>query len=158
MANKTKLNESFDPKKIRRQTVWGAVAAGVISLIFVAGTFTTAIKLFPYTTTLPETFTQGSAVHQVNWGTLGDISSLATLSLVLGGLVFAFIDYVQNAIQRKREDSEASFNIYKEVYEQLMNPEAMAARRWVILNLPTLEEAGNDEKVWLERVTMLINQ
>lgn len=158
MVNKTKLTESFDPKKIRTQTTFGAIMAGVVSLAFVALTFWTVIQLFPYTATLPTTLVEGETVRQINWSVLDGIASLATLSLVLGGLVFAFIDYVQNAVQRKREDAEASFNIYKQVYDQLMNPEAMAARRWVILNLPTLEDAGNDKKVWLERVKAQVNQ
>jgi len=158
MKNRINPSESFNPKKIRtRTTVW-AFIAGVVSLIFVVFVFWLSLRLFPYTSILPNTMGSGENVKQVNWDILDGIASLATMSLVAGGVVFAFIDYVQNAIQRKREDAKASFELYKEVYNQLMNPEALAARRWIIINLPTLEKAGNDKKKLLELINAQLNK
>jgi hypothetical protein len=76
---------------------------------------------------------------------------------VIGGLAFAFTEYVQTTIQQRRESAEASFNIYKEVYDKLMNPEATAARRWIILNLPTRQN-GEDDGAWLKRTTAALNE
>lgn len=91
------------------------------------------------------------------WDALGSITSLATFALLMGGLVFAFIDYTQNAVQRKREASEASFNMYKEVYDRLMSTDSIAARRWVIVNLPTRNEM-KDEQAWFECVKNMVNE
>lgn len=150
--------KSYNPQKIRTRTTIGAVMAGIVSLAFVAGTFWYGLKLFPYTSILPSTFGLNENTKEVNWSILDGIAGLATVSLVMGGIVFALIDYVQNAVQRKREDAETSFNIYKEIYDRLMNPEALAARRWVILNLPTIDELQNDKKAWLERVHLQVNK
>ena len=38
-----------------------------------------------------------------------------------------------------------------------MSQEAMTARRWIILNLPTLDEAGNDKDTWLAQTKALIS-
>ncbi len=157
MGNKINLAENFNPKRIRNRTTLWAFIAGVIALMFVILTFWLSLYFFPLTTLMPDTYKVGdNGAKQIRWDTLDGIASLATFSLVLGGVVFAFIDYVQNAIQRKREDAEASFDIYKEVYDRLVNPEALAARRWIILNLPTIEEMGNDKKAWLKRVNIQV--
>ena len=150
--------ESFNPEKIRAKTTRGIIGMGIVSLMFSIAVFLLGLVLFPLTSTLPDSVGVGAHARQINWNMLEGIASLATLSLVVGGLVFAFIDYVQNAIQRKRDDAEASFNIYKEVYDRLMNSEALAARRWVILNLPTLEDVGSDKKIWLDSINIQVNK
>lgn len=94
----------------------------------------------------------------ISWGTLGSLTSLATFALVMGGLVFAFVDYIQNAVQRKREASQASFNMYKVVYDRLMNPDSIAARRWAIVNLPTLEKMNNDQEAWFACIKGAIDE
>lgn len=149
MAKKLSVTEGFDPKKIRTRTTVGAGAAGIISLLFVAITFLLGLLLFPSVPGLPIARPFGGGGQPVNWS-MGDITSLATFSLVVGGLLFGLINYIQNAVQRKRDDAQASFNIYQEMYSRLMNPDALEARRWVIVNLPTLEEAGNDKEAWLK--------
>jgi len=150
--------ESFNPEKIRAKTTRGIIGMGIVSLMFSIAVFLLGLVLFPLTSTLPDSVGAGANARQINWNMLEGIASLATLSLVVGGVVFAFIDYVQNAIQRKRDDAEASFNIYKEVYDRLMNPEALAARRWVIVNLPTLEDVGSDKKIWLDSINIQVNK
>jgi hypothetical protein len=156
MAKKLSVTEGFDPKKIRNRTTISAISAGLIALLFVVVTFLAGLYLFPSAPGLPNARPLGGA-QPANWS-MGDITSLATFSLVVGGLLFGFINYVQNAVQRKRDDAEASFNIYQEMYSRLMNSEALEARRWVIVNLPTLEEMGNDRDAWLKHVTNKINR
>ena len=150
--------ESYNPKKIRTSIILWVIVAGLISLMFSVSAFLFSLRLFPLTSTLPETVGIGETAKQINWSMLDGIASLITMSLFIGGITFAFLEYVQTAIQRKRESAEAAFSIYKELYDRLMKPEALAARRWVILNLPSLEEVGNDKQVWLKLVTTEINK
>lgn len=145
--------EGFNPKRIRLRTTLVALAAGVVALLFGIAAFLFFLYLFPFVTRLPETY----QTKEINWSLLGGITSLATFALFFGGVLFALFDYVQNAIQKKREDAEASFNIYKEIFDRLMNPEALEARRWVIENLHTLEEMNNDKEAWRDHIRTQIN-
>jgi len=158
MSANQKLAEGFNPHRIRNQTRLAAFRGGFIALVVSIIFFVLSLYIFRYTSLLPDTNQVGESAKQIKWDILDGIASLATFSLVVGGIVFAFIDHIQNAVQRKREEAQASFNIYKEVCDRLMNPEALAARRWVILNLPILEDVGNDKKVWLDRVNTQVNK
>jgi hypothetical protein len=158
MTRKTSLGgEGFNPGKIRTRTTLAAVLAGIIALLFGILTIWLSLHYYPQIM-LPEEYPSGGTPRQIDWSHLGDLTSLATFALIVGGVVFAFINYVQNAVQRKREEAETSFGIYMEMYNRLMNPAAMEARRWVIVNLPTLEEMGNDEKAWLAQIQAKINE
>lgn len=148
----------FNPKKIRTRTTLEAVLAGIIAFLFIILAFQASLYFYPRIIILPDTLPSGNTTQSIDWSYLGDITSLATFALIVGGLVFAFINYVQNAIQRKREEAEASFGVYIEMYNRLMNPAAMEARRWVIENLHTLEEMDNDEKAWREHLHAKINE
>lgn len=148
MDTKMTPRESFDPRKIQRNTTLGAIGVGLLSFACVGLTFLCGIGLFA----LISVFESGNSARSIDWNGLGGMASLATLAFVVGGLTFALIDYVQNAVQRKRDDAETSFNIYCKVYDRLMNPRDLEARRWIISNLPTLDDMGKDEKKWLECV------
>ena len=150
--------ESFNPKKIQWKTTREAIGVGCFSFICVAATCLCGLASFPLTSLLPKSFGSGENIRIIEWGGLDGMASLATVSFIVGGLAFALIDYVRNAVQRKREDAEASFNIYKEVYDRLMDPKAVEARRWIILNLPTFEEAGKDRNKWLECINVEISK
>lgn len=116
-----------------------------------------SLYIFRYTTLLPDINQIGESSERIKWDTLDGIASLATLSVVVGGVVFAFIDYIKNVLQRKREEAQASFKIYTEVYDRLMNPASIAARRWVIQNLPILDDVGNDKDLWLTKINFQVN-
>jgi hypothetical protein len=147
----------FNPKQIERETKNRLLRTSVISLIIVSATLLFSIFLFPRATFLQPTAETGEPLNRVDWSLLEGLASLVTVSLVLGGLAFAFTEYVQTTIQQKRESAEASFNIYKEVYEKLMNPAATNARRWIILNLPVREKEEADQS-WLQRTTAILNE
>jgi hypothetical protein len=147
----------FDPKLIEIETRNRLLRTGVISLAIVVFTLILVMLSFPrFITSLRATVTAGEAERAVDWGLLEGLASLATVSLVLGGIAFAFTEYIQTTVQQRRESAEASFNIYKEVYEKLMNPEATAARRWLILNLP-VRQPGEDDRSFLQRTTAALN-
>ena len=157
MTDKDSLN-SFDPRRIKQETPrrlirTGAISAGVAGLTFLA-----VLWLFRLTALLPTVLGSGAAARRVDWGLLEGVASVITLSLVTGGLAFAFVEYIQDATQRAREHAVASFGIYKEVFDRLMNPQDTAARRWIIQTLPSLEQMNGDQDVWLSRVNALLDE
>jgi hypothetical protein len=158
MDTKVNLAEGYNPNRIRSRATSRAILAGVVAFAFVLLTFWLTIALFPFTIALPETYSVGEYTGRINWEILDGIASVATFSIVVGGVVFAFINYVQSAVQRGREEAQASFNMYREIYDRLMDPEAVAARRWVLINIPILEELGNNKKAWLGQVNVKLNK
>ncbi len=158
MLKRRRSREGFSPLRIRIFTMLLAVVPVLFAMATTFIVFKYGLEYFPRTTLLPTEFQVGPEAKEIHWDFLGSITSLATLALILGGLVFAFIDYVQGAVQRKREESESSFNMYKEMYDRLMNPASIEARRWVIVNLPTLEKMNNDRDAWLATVKSKINE
>ena len=144
----------FDPKQIERNTKTRLWRTGVFSiLVFIIVLLLILLVLFPLTTYLPNK----TGTKEINWNLLEGIASLVTVALVIGGLAFAFFEYIQTAIQQSRESAETSFNMYKDIYYKLMNPEAVEARRWIILNLPTRQERENDQ-AWLERTISALDE
>ena len=141
MNKELTASEGFNPGRIQAQIRWELLAFGAISFLLSIVVFLLSVRFFPFASRLTGTISTGTNATP-DWGMLGSITSLITMSIFFGGVVFAFLEYVQTAVQRKRENAEASFNIYKELYDRLMNTDALEARRWIILNLPTLEDAG----------------
>jgi hypothetical protein len=125
MFKKLKYKEGFSPLRIRIFTMLLAVVPVFFAAATTYAVFKYGLEYFPRTTLLPTEFQIGQEAREIQWDFLGSITSLATLALILGGLVFALIDYVQGAVQRKREESESSFNMYKEMYDRLMNDESI---------------------------------
>ena len=141
------FSNPFDPKQIEQKTKARLLRTSLISLIVFFAVLLLILRfLFPLTTYLPDSNPGG----EINWPLLEGIASLITVSLVIGGLAFAFIEYVQTAVQQSRENAETSFNMYKEIYYKLMTSEAVEARRWIILNLPTKQD-HEDDQAWLRR-------
>lgn len=155
---RTNCQDRFDPAQVSKRVSYTLLGAGAASIVIVVLAFVAALWLFPLTTRLPKTAGSGELGPEIPWGLLEGIASLATLCLVIGGLVFAFIEYRRNAIHESRESAQSSFNIYKEMYDRLTNPEATAARRWIIQNLPTLEQMGGDQEAWLAHTQELLDQ
>jgi hypothetical protein len=155
--HKTNDQERFDPAQVKKKVSATLLRAGAISILIIVGVFVGAILLFPLTRFLPDAAGSGDLAQRVDWGLLEGITGLATLCLVIGGLVFAYIEYRRSAIQESRESAQSSFHIYQEMYDKLTDTEATGARRWIILNLPTLEDMGGDRDAWLARTTELLN-
>jgi len=153
----TNSPDRFDPVQIRHRVTGTLLWAGAISCAIVVGVFLAALLLFPLTRYLPETVVSGEHVQELDWTLLDGITSLTTLCLVIGGVVFAFIEYRRSEIQDSRTRAQSSFNIYKEMYDKLNCPQAIASRRWILQNLPTLEQIGNDKDAWLARTKELLD-
>ena len=150
--------DRFDPRQVGKKVSYTLLWAGLGSVAIVIVAFLGALWLFRFTPRLPETVGSGELAQRIEWSRLEGLTSLATLCLVIGGLVFAFIEYRRSAIQESRESAQSSFNIYKEMYDKLTNPEATASRRWIIENLPTLEQVGGNEEAWLARTQELLDR
>ena len=154
MDDKSKYTQSYNPEKIRRASARRTLWLGLLSLGVVALTFWLGLTLFPLSTQLPDKI----GAKSIDWNMLGSLTSLLTTALILGGLVFAFVENLQNASQRELERAVSSYNIYKDVFERFMSPEAQADRRWIILNLPTLAELGGDQQAWLTQISARLNE
>jgi hypothetical protein len=152
-----KSQDRFDPTQTQRKITRTLLLASAISGVIVVGVFAAALLLFPLTGYLPQTVGSGKRAQEIDWGLLEGITGLATLCLVIGGLVFAFIEYRRSEIQDSRARAQSSFSIYKEMYDKLTDPEAIASRRWIIQNLPTLEQMGNNPDAWLAHTKELLD-
>jgi hypothetical protein len=145
----TPSSNSFSPsqvkKRVRRTLLW----AGLLSAAIAIGAFLGALKLFPRIQFLPGAPGAVETDTRVPWELLEGFAGLATLCLVIGGLVFAYIEYRRSAIHDSRESALSSFNIYKEMYDRLTCPEDTQARRWIMENLRTLDDMGGDQAKWL---------
>jgi hypothetical protein len=128
----------------------------LISLFLTVSVFVVVIRYFPKW--VPNLM-HAETAKSIDWGFYEGIASVITLSFIIGGLGFALFNYIQKEIEKrqreiekKREDARASFELYKEVQDVLMKSEGIEARRWIILNLPTLREWEGDKESWLNHV------
>jgi hypothetical protein len=128
-----------------------------ISAAFVLGSFVLLLGLFWATRWLPGAASDDPGCAP-NWGLLEGFTSLTTLCLLIGGFAFTFQEIHRSAEQYRRERAHASYTIYKEMYDKLTAPEATAARRWILQNLPALEDVGGDRDAWLARTKALLDQ
>lgn len=149
MDKKLKYGTRYDPDTIKRETTWRVLRLGLFSLGVVALVFWLGLALFPLSARLPASTQTASGERPLDWGNLDSVTGLLTTALVLGGLVFAFMDHIQNAVEKKQQNAQASYNIFKDVFERMMSPSAQASRRWIIQNIPTLQHSGLERAAWL---------
>ena len=90
--------ERFDPQLISWKTSRRLLINGLVALVVSIAIIAVGLYLFPLTASLPT---------HVEWGLLEGIASLATLAIIIGGLVFAYAEHTQNAVQRGRESAQA---------------------------------------------------
>ncbi len=147
----------FDPKQIRHETIKRIFLTGLISLLIFCISLVLIFSLFPFTTSFPAIKELTETAEVVSWVSLEGVASALSLSLIIAGLAFAFIEHFPRAIQQRREGAVACFEIYKEVYDRLTDPEALVTRRWIITNIKTPEEMGSDKQSWLEHCRHQLN-
>jgi len=153
---KQTMLDRYDPRQIRRETARRLLWAGLASLVVAGLAFVAVFALFPRTAFLPQQVGQGESARPVHWEMLSGVTGVITLSLLAGGLVFSLVEYFTNEIQQRREAALASFEIYKQVFDRLMEPEAVAARRWVLQHIPLLSDA-EDKQAWLARCQKILD-
>lgn len=94
-----------------------------------------------------------------DWGMLDGFTGVISLSLLVGGLVFAAIEYIGSEETKqaekeaeKREKAKLSYEIYKAIFEKLTDPEQEAARRWILSNIEIKKE-DEDIAAWYKRTS-----
>ena len=157
MAKKN-YQEKFDPLLIGRQTRLRLSMNGFVAMVVAIGIVAGGLYLFPLTAQIPPSSPMGGESGLPDWNLMEGLASLTTLAIVIGGVVFAYFEHTQNAIQRGRESALASFNLYKEIDQRLNDPQAIIARRWIIENVPTLAQSGNEADAWLEKVKQILDK
>jgi flagellar basal body-associated protein FliL len=97
-----------------------------------------------------------------NWNLLEGFTSVISLSLLAGGLVFAVSEYInaENAklaekIAEERENAKISYEIYNAIYVKLTDPGQEAARRWILSNI-SIKEDEEDLAKWYEKTHAVI--
>jgi hypothetical protein len=123
----------FNPGRTPISMIVRLVAYGLISLSITAALSAVAVLVFPLTGELKD------MPATVQWSLLEGFASLITLALVIGGAVFVFLEHIHNQVQEKRENAIACFDVYKVLFDTLMNSEDTASRRWILQNMPVLK-------------------
>ncbi|MBN1967154.1 MAG: hypothetical protein JW910_21045 [Anaerolineae bacterium] len=135
MAGQRKQEALYHPTHFKRRLSLRLAGSLVVSAAVVVIVFLVGVSIFPslYRWANP-------AAAEVDWGTLEGITSLITLALAAGGGLFILGEYFATAVQRRQQQAEAWFNIYKELSERLTNPTDTAARRWIIHHIDPPDE------------------
>jgi len=92
-----------------------------------------------------------------DWNLLEGYASVISIALLVGGLTFAFVEYIgaENAkhhekLVEEREKAKLSYEIYQAIFEKLTAPEQEAARRWILSNIKVKRD-GEDIAAWYEQ-------
>ncbi len=86
---------------------------------------------------------------------LEGVSGLATVALVVGGLIFTFVEYSKSEVDEERKNAETRFNLYQGIFDRLMSLGEIEARRWIIKNIPLYDPEQSKEE-WVSQVRGII--
>lgn len=78
-----------------------------------------------------------------------EIAALIGSSLLVGGVIFAGAEYIENDAERQRAAREQHRQEFILLVERLMNQEAIETRRWVFTNI-TPAPAQGDRQAWFD--------
>lgn len=116
---------------------------GLISIAFaLAGYLFIVYVLFP-------AFTKNVSGIK-SWDLFDTFTSVASLSLFVGGFAFALAEYSDKERAKQAEKSKLSYDIYRAIFEKLTDPEQEAARRWILSNI-TIKKDNEDIVTWYEQ-------
>lgn len=79
-----------------------------------------------------------SIFSNIEWNVLEGYASLITMSLVIGGLAFAFADWVQKEEAERQEKHKIAYRHFETIHDRLTAPEQEQARRWIYENIPVM--------------------
>jgi len=146
----SKIVEEHAKRNMRKGSMISVAIGIFVFVIF--------LYLYRFSMFLPVSFSFGYRTVPLDWGSLGNMASVTAISVAAGGVYFTYHQYRHSEKQRIREDAESAINLYKNIYDRIMNPASVEARRWVILNLPTLDAMNNDKEAWLTHIHKKILQ
>lgn len=92
-----------------------------------------------------------SFLSSISWGNLEGYASLITMALVIGGLAFAFADWLQKEEAERQEKHKIAYQHYETIHDRLTAPEQEQARRWIYENIRVKAEDEPLEE-WLAGV------
>ncbi len=103
-----------------------------------------------------------SVSGEKNWSLLEGFASAVSLALLVGGLIFAVVEYtnaettkLKEKIAEDREKNKLSYEIYTAIYNKLTDPAQEAARRWILMNID-IKKIDEDIEDWYERTQATI--
>jgi hypothetical protein len=91
-----------------------------------------------------------------DWGWLSGFTSVLSLSVLAGGLVFGLFEYVSKERTKAREKAKLSYEMYKSIFDKVTDPQQEAARRWILMNIDPVRE-GEDKATWYKRMDARIS-
>ena len=98
-----------------------------------------------------------NVVKAEDWSLLGGFASVISLALLVGGVTFAFIEYIGNEntkylekLAEEREKAKLDYGIYQNIFEKITAPEQEAARRWILSNI-TIKKDDEDIDAWYKQ-------
>ena len=113
---------------------------GLISIAFaLAGYLFIVYVLFP-------AFTKNVSGIK-SWDLFDTFTSVASLSLFVGGFAFALAEYSDKEKAKQAEKAKLSYDIYKAIFDKLTDPEQEAARRWILSNV-SIKKDDEDIAAW----------
>lgn len=87
---------------------------------------------------------------EVDWGLLEGFASAVSLALLIGGVSFAVTEYISTEHAKRAEKNKLSYDIYKDIFDKLTDPEQEAARRWILLNID-IKKDDDDLAAWYKQ-------
>lgn len=84
------------------------------------------------------------------WSLLEGYSSLITVAILIGGLIFAATEYL-------RQESQISFQIYESIHARMTDPIEESARRWIIQNIEPRDPNITKEE-WYKKTAKKIHK
>ena len=141
--------ERFKPEKRRRKGIAGLlerISVGgqlVISVVLAFAFLALILWVFP-----PLATAVGVTANPDVWGVLDGFASLATLAVLFGGGIFALGEYIESESNRKENAAQVSFSLFQQIFDQLMHPDEIAARRWILQHVPS-RDRFDTEDAWL---------
>jgi hypothetical protein len=88
---------------------------------------------------------------------LEGMASLVSLALVLAGVAFVLREHYNNEIQQERELAMAQFDIYKDLFDRLMNPQDIEARRWILYNVHPCPKEEAEKAAWIKNLREVLH-
>ena len=89
------------------------------------------------------------APFYIPFSELEGVTSVLTMALLIGGLVFAFVDRQQKEKEERLNNQTISYQHFETIHNLLTDPEREAARRWIYENIP-LKTDDQPLADWLE--------
>jgi hypothetical protein len=134
--------------KVRKRVICKLLPVSLLSLAVVVVAVIIGIGLLP---ALQRKVGASTGIQA--WKLLEGLTGLVTVALIIGGGIFALVEYFKNEAEEERKEAESQFNLYQDIFNRLMHPDDIAARRWIINNLPVLK---GDKEEWIKKVRSII--